>query len=147
MEFEPMTRRLKVEVSFIYDTCRVNNGNRTLLFRCTDGCFTNKLLPPFVIEAGFEPTPPVSKTGMLNHYTTQQFVGPVRIELTTRRLRISYSADWATNQCCCDQWNWTTTFILWGWCAAFTPDHNFKKQGYDWRMICSCLMNGSNQTK
>ena len=36
------------------------------------GTLPVKLKPTFDVEAGFEPTPSVSKTDMLNHYTTQQ---------------------------------------------------------------------------
>ena len=80
---------------------------------------------PKVLGKGFEPSTPESRS---NSFLRHLFVGPVRVELTTQRLRISYSANWATNQCCCDQWNWPITFILWGWCAALTPDHNFYRK-------------------
>ena len=56
----------------------VDPGIRTLFLRCTDGRFTDKLEPTTVVEFGFEPKPPVSKTDMLNRYTTQHRLRFVR---------------------------------------------------------------------
>ena len=87
----------------------VDTGIRTLFLRCTDGRFTDKLEPTTVVEFGFEPKPPVSKTDMLtitllnifcgsyenrthsnrsticdvSHYTNEPFVARTRFELVS----------------------------------------------------------------
>jgi hypothetical protein len=105
MGFEPMTCRLTVEVTFIYDTCWLTPGLEPCSPHSQCGTLPVKLKPTFDVEVGFEPTPSVSKTDMLNHYTTQQFFGLV-------------------NQYCCDLQSWTETFTLWEWCATYyTKSH------------------------
>ena len=74
--FEPVTCRLTVEVSFIYDTCRLTSGFEPCSPHSQCGTLPIKLKSTFYIEVGFEPTLSGSKNDMLNHYTTQLFCWP-----------------------------------------------------------------------
>lgn len=92
----------------------VDTGARTLFFRCTDGCFTNKLESTFVIGAGFEPASSDSKSEMLTIALSNNKAVRMRVELIASDRSASWRISRYTNE----------PFVV---CTGFEPVSSSRK--------------------